>query len=168
MEPHIVAEDTGSQARSDKIYDQINRCTYSFHEMSYVGLDFHKESGFRVPRFNMPYELGLADAAARRGDHELYVFEAKKYRLKISLSDLKTEAQIHYGSAEGVIKAILNVFGRRDPRITPELIERGFSRLYKEYRKIRRVYGWVFDSYCFQECVFLASMIFADLKSAEG
>jgi hypothetical protein len=69
----------------------IAACPYSFHDLSRVQLD----KG--TPRFNMPFELGLAVATAHwRPAHQWFLFEAKPFRVQRTLSDLGgTDAYIH-------------------------------------------------------------------------
>ena len=66
-------------------------CGYSFHDLSRVQL-----SG-GAPRFNMPFEVGLAVAMARwRPSHQWLVFEARPFRVQQTLSDLSgTDAYIY-------------------------------------------------------------------------
>jgi len=55
--PRATIELTGSQRRLDRIIRLLGSCQYSFHELSRVGLD---RTSPATPRFNMPFELGLA------------------------------------------------------------------------------------------------------------
>jgi hypothetical protein len=72
--------------RLDRIAGLIERCTYSIHDLSRVQLDRHAP---RTPRFNMPFELGLAVAWAQaHPQHKWFVFESVRRRLNKSLSDL--------------------------------------------------------------------------------
>jgi hypothetical protein len=47
--------------RLERIFDLIQRCRFSIHDLSRVQLD-HKAPS--TPRFNMPFELGIAVAWA--------------------------------------------------------------------------------------------------------
>lgn len=72
----------------------------------------------------MPFELGLAVAWAKlgKGKHEWFVFEARRHRLKKSLSDLDgTDPLIHHGRAKGVLLALANALTRTRHRPTVEL-----------------------------------------------
>ena len=57
--PRATIEIPGSQRRLDRIIDLIDECRYSFHDLSRVTLDRNPPP---TPRFNMPFELGLAVA----------------------------------------------------------------------------------------------------------
>ena len=41
----------------ERLFELIERCAFSVHDLSRVELSLHRP---RVPRFNMPFELGLA------------------------------------------------------------------------------------------------------------
>ena len=103
----------GGTRRLEKIFALIQDCRYSVHDISRVTLD---DKSPPTPRFNMPFELGLAVAweALNPTAHSWFVFEEKSYRLQKSLSDLNgTDPQIHGGTASGVFRELSNIF-RRD------------------------------------------------------
>lgn len=98
----------------------MRSCQYSFHDLSRVQLDRGKP---RTPRFNMPFELGLAVAWTKIADktHRWFVLEEVPHRLTKSLSDLNgTDPLIHRGSAEGILKALSNALYRnaKSPNFT--------------------------------------------------
>ena len=77
--PHCVLEiPSGSQNRLNRIYDLIASCSASIHDLSRVSLS----GSLRVPRFNMPFELGLAYAIAQQRTHDFFVFEERSHRLQ--------------------------------------------------------------------------------------
>ncbi len=84
----LNSQENGDE-RIKTIIDLISLCKYSIHDISRVKLDQKK----RLPRFNMPFELGI-DFGCRvfgEGEHKdkaFLVFESKKYRAKKYLSDL--------------------------------------------------------------------------------
>ena len=85
LTPRATIEIPGSERRLDRIIKLISECPYSFHDLSRVTLD----SKARVPRFNMPFELGLAVAKAHKvRNHRWFVFESESHRINKSLSDL--------------------------------------------------------------------------------
>jgi hypothetical protein len=77
----------------------------------------------RTPRFNMPFELGLAVAiekASKSRTRGWFVCESQSYRLAKSLSDLNgTDPFIHDGTIEGVFRELGNMFRRpgRQPSV---------------------------------------------------
>ena len=89
MVPRATLEITDSSRRLEKILKLTRSCDYSVHDLSRMQLDRAKP---RVPRFNMPFELGLcvADANRQKGQRQnWFVFEAVANRVDKSLSDLR-------------------------------------------------------------------------------
>jgi hypothetical protein len=113
-EPHCVLEiPSGGQNRLDRIYGLIERCGASIHDLSRVVLS----GPLRVPRFNMPFELGLAYGIARRQQHGFFVLEERAYRLQASLSDLNGhDPHVHDGTQNGILRCLLDCFGTRGSR----------------------------------------------------
>jgi hypothetical protein len=111
--PRLTLRQPGKKRRLDKILSEIRSCRYSIHDLSMVVVDRNPPPP--TPRFNMPFELGLAvalDKLAPEG-HDWFVFEAQDYRLLKSLSDLNgTDPQIHKGTVRGVMSQLLNIFRR--------------------------------------------------------
>jgi hypothetical protein len=69
--PRATLEIPGNR-RLDRIITLIQECSFSIHDLSRVQLDPYKP---RTPRFNMPFELGLAVAVEKLVDpsHSLYM-----------------------------------------------------------------------------------------------
>ena len=113
-EPHCVLEVPSSgQNRLDRIYSLIERCGASIHDLSRTSLS----GALRVPRFNMPFELGLACSIARRQEHSFFVLEEHPFRLQASLSDLNGhDPHIHEGTQDGILQFLLDCFGVQGTR----------------------------------------------------
>src|SRR3990172_584065 len=62
--PRSVLEVHGTTDRLRRLYGLIDQCEASVHDLSFVTLSANRP---RVPRFNMPFELGLAAAVALSG-----------------------------------------------------------------------------------------------------
>src|SRR5687767_6371732 len=113
LTPRSVLELPATKARLSRLTDIIGACRYSVHDLSRIQL-----SGFspRCPRFNMPFELGLAVASAhyrRRTNpgHHWIVMEAVPHRLQVSLSDLNGfDPYIHRRTAIGTMEALIDAF----------------------------------------------------------
>lgn len=132
--PRATLEIPGGRNRLDKIIDLIRSCRYSIHDLSRVQLDRNRP--FSTPRFNMPFELGLAVASARLGAprHDWFVFETINRRLSKSLSDLNgTDPNIHDGSIEGVMRELGNAFQR-----SSALERHSVPQMMKTYRAVAR------------------------------
>lgn len=129
--PRATLEIATSTRRLDRIFRLIKDCRYSVHDLSRVELDRNPP---RTPRFNMPFELGLA--VANQGmsthDHEWFVFESEKFRLTKSLSDVNgTDPWIHDGTIAGVFRELRNIFVR--PGNQPSI-----QQMWQVYRTVRR------------------------------
>jgi hypothetical protein len=76
----------------------------SIHDLSRTGAPV---------RFNMPFELGLASAIkiANPSQYEIFVLDAKPYRLDRILSDYKgRDPLVHNGTCDGMVACLLDVF----------------------------------------------------------
>jgi hypothetical protein len=149
----------------------LKRARVSLHDLSYVKRDrVHRR--WLVPRFNMPLELGLAlgIAEGNGGDHDVKIFEAERYRLQASASDLSgRDPGIHYRTPEGVVTAVLNEVRRLPGNPHPGLVRRVVAELLADYaRRTRRAYGWVFDTISFEQVKYKAAAILADLSRESG
>jgi hypothetical protein len=122
----------GGAARLDRIIDRMQSCPYSVHDLSRVAVD---RTPPRTPRFNMPFELGLAVSWAKLHPekHSWFVFEAENRRAQKSISDANgTDLNIHEGTIEGVMRELCNAFVRTVHRPSvPEMIA--------NYRELRRL-----------------------------
>jgi len=129
--PRATLEIRGSSRRLGKILKLIADCRYSIHDLSRVELDIRPP---RTPRFNMPFELGLAVASygKARGKQNWFVCETKDYRLSKSLSDLNgTDPYIHDGKIAGVFRELCNIFTRSGGQPTVQQM----NRIYRELRR---------------------------------
>lgn len=157
--PRSVLQVPPSDDRLRRIYGLIRSCRYSLHDLSRVELS----DGF--PRFNMPFEAGLASAVAlSSARHERFLLEAQRHRLLRTCSDLNgTDAEIHEGTSEGTLRAVLNLFGRREP--TPlEHLRLMTAALQGAASRIKATAGGdgVYTAAAFDNLVFAAQV--ADLE----
>ena len=118
--PRATLEIASSLRRLDRIVKLIGSCRYSIHDLSRVELD---RVAPRTPRFNMPFELGLAvskQKSSKSKQHSWYVCESRNFRLMKSLGDLNgTDPFIHNGTINGVFRELCNMFRRpvRQPTV---------------------------------------------------
>ena len=103
-----LEDDDASRVRVDKIYDLISESKYGIHDISRVTLDhFH-----RLPRFNMPLELGLWLGAKRFGSKRdkqkrALILDKLPYRYQIFCSDIAgQDATFHRNDTAIVIRRI--------------------------------------------------------------
>lgn len=79
--------DDSGQVRLDKIAELIRDCRLGIHDISYMELDGN------LPRFNMPFELGLFLGAHRYGSAWIAkkactIFDREPFRYRQALSDI--------------------------------------------------------------------------------
>ena len=100
--PCCALEDLSSGDRLKKIIDLIDSCTFSIHDISLTELDHDN-----MPRFNMPFELGLAYARKYQKKPSMLVMDRELHRFKSFLSDLKgCDAAAHAGDPLEVITQV--------------------------------------------------------------
>ena len=94
------------QFRLNKIMDIIGECKYSIHDLSRTELD----RATRLPRFNMPLELGL-DLGCRRFGTSFHsekislVMDVEAHRYEAFISDIKGQDIFsHEGSKEALTR----------------------------------------------------------------
>jgi hypothetical protein len=94
--------------RIEKIYRIIAECRYGIHDISKTEPD----AGSGLPRFNMPFELGLFLGARKFGGRiqarkKTLVFDTEPYRYKAFLSDISgQDIHGHGGEIERLIEGV--------------------------------------------------------------
>jgi hypothetical protein len=102
--------DDGSETRLMKLYDIISDCPLGIHDLSRTSLD----GKHRLPRFNMPLELGLFLGAKRYGGarhrgKSCLILDRKPYRYQISCSDIAgQDIRAHENDVETAIRLVRN------------------------------------------------------------
>ncbi len=120
--PHLASEIPGGARRLDKIFELIQSCRYSIHDLSRVELSVVPPA---TPRFNMPLELGMTITWANLhpGRHTWSVWESEPHRLLRSASDLNgTDPCIHNGTPEGVLRELCNAFQSDRSPTVPDML----------------------------------------------
>jgi hypothetical protein len=103
-------EDDGGQVRVDKLYRIIRDCRFGIHDLSRTTLD--KEN--RLPRFNMPLELGLFLGARRYGSpaqrrKTCLILDKERYRFQIFCSDIAgQDIRAHGNEVRPALTAVRN------------------------------------------------------------
>ena len=96
------------ETRFHKILDLIVGCGQSIHDISRVQLDDHS----RMPRFNMPLELGAdlglrLKGPQRQRDRRLLILETEQHRYDITASDLSgQDIEAHHDSELQIIARV--------------------------------------------------------------
>jgi len=155
--PRATLEIPTSQRRLQRILKLIEECAYSIHDLSRVGLD---RKAPRVPRFNMPFELGLTVAQNTLNRRQgWYVCETVQYRINKSLSDLNgTDVRVHGGTVRGVFGALNDVFVRNNRQPTVQQMYRIYLVLRRNLPRIMKQSGSrdPYGARVFQDLIFAA------------
>lgn len=117
--------------RLERIFTLIQSCRFSVHDLSRIQLDRKPPS---APRFNMPFELGLAVAwtILNPREHTWIGCDSIQHRPLKSISDLNgTDFHIHDGKVQGVLNALCNAFVSRTQRPSG-------PRMMRVYRLLRK------------------------------
>lgn len=87
--PVCALDENDGGLRIDKLKEKIEGCQYGIHDLSLIELDEDSQ----LPRFNMPFELGLDYGCKTYGELKLkkknfLIFESSLHKLPVYLSDL--------------------------------------------------------------------------------
>lgn len=99
-----------SETRIEKLYRIIGECRYGIHDISVTEPD----GSHKLPRFNMPLELGIFLGARRFGarnqrDKACLILDRERYRYQIFCSDLAgQDPKSHGGTPQGAVKCVRN------------------------------------------------------------
>lgn len=121
--------------RLDKIQAIIEDCRLSVHDISSTGLNEHG-----LPRFNMPFELGLVLGAKRFGTPKharkaCLILERDQYRYKEFLSDVGGhDIEFHKDSPEILVGRLRNWLAQQRPAGVPIP---GGAKIWKRYQEFR-------------------------------
>jgi hypothetical protein len=103
-----LEEDDGSQIRVQRIYKIISECRLSIHDLSRVGVD----RSTKLPRFNMPLELGAFLGAKHFGvgGHKkkaCLILDTERYRYQKFISDISgQDIRAHENDPRIVIRVV--------------------------------------------------------------
>lgn len=124
------------QSRIDKLFRIITECRLGVHDLSRIGLD----SKCRMPRFNMPLELGMFLGAWKCGDKtqkkKTWIgLVRKKHTHQVFISDL---AGVDFHAHEGKVNNLIGIVRNWLRNISPDSRLPGpawIQRRYTEFRK---------------------------------
>ncbi len=113
--------DDGGEVRFDKICRIIRECPYSVHDISKTELD----ADLRLPRFNMPFELGLFLGAKHFGGRshnrkKTLIFDRDRFRYQSYISDIAgQDVHSHSGNVDVLIRELAAWLRdeARDPKV---------------------------------------------------
>jgi hypothetical protein len=133
----LEAEDFCS-TRIEKIYALIDQSRFGVHDISRIQQDL--DSG--LPRFNMPFELGVFLGARRYGSasqqrKSCLVLEAKQYEYQQFLSDIAgQDIRQHGNSPRKAVGAVRDWLAASRPRGKPTLP--GSAAILTHYSEFQR------------------------------
>ncbi len=158
LDPKTTLGLTGGERRLDRILSLIQSCRYSIHDLSRVELNRIPPP---TPRFNMPCELGMTITWQKLNParHTWFVFESRHRRLQKSLSDLDgTDANIHGGTVEGVMRELCNAFVRPGPQPSVPDMMRAYRRVVLRLDEVLATAGTtnLFEARVFRDLCFVA------------
>jgi hypothetical protein len=127
----LAVEDIGSnETRLDKIVRIVRESKYSIHDISRVELSPNSP----LPRFNMPFECGLALGAIRYGSkagRDFLLMSGEPFQEKITLSDLAgQDPKNHHNDPKLAIGSVRSFLAAKTDSRT-----RGSDAISKRYEK---------------------------------
>lgn len=153
--------DDAGQIRLDKIRDLIRDCRLGVHDISYMALDGD------VPRFNMPFELGLFLGAARFGEgwvgrKACTILDAEEFRYQRALSDIAgQDIRTHQCDPETASAQVRDWLSHYAPKGRPILGAANIWALYQDFEAdlpdLARAAGLVSAHLTFNERRYLAT-----------
>jgi len=129
-------EDDSGNVRIEKIHMLIAECKFGVHDISRTELD----SDNKLPRFNMPLELGVFLGAKRFGDkHQknknCLIIDKEQYRYQKFISDISgQDIRSHDGEPEKAISVIRDWLNSASGRRTIPG-GRDITRRYRSFRQ---------------------------------
>jgi hypothetical protein len=161
LKPTATLAIPGGEARLDRIFELIQTCRYSVHDLSRVELSRTPPA---TPRFNMPFELGMAVAWAKLHPerHTYIACESVNRRAQKSLSDMGgTDFNIHSGTPRGVMRELCNAFVRQREKPTVPGMMKRYEMVRKLIPKMMQQNGaeTLFEARAFEDLVGLAAYV---------
>lgn len=151
-------ENDGTQFRLESIVKIITGCRYGIHDLSRVELD----EANHLPRFNMPFELGIFYGAKHFGsvDHKkksCLILEKEQFRYQKYISDISgIDVTPHNNIPKDLILGIrnwLHTASRRTSIPTGEQIYKRFNLFQTEIKEACAKHDIDYDSMSFIEYV---------------
>lgn len=156
-----LESDDGSVVRLDKIYTIISGCKYGIHDLSRTTLD----RANRLPRFNMPLELGVFLGAKRFGSVQqdqkvCLILDRDPYRYQMFCSDISgQDIRAHHDDGHVAIRIVRDWL--RTSRKTSRVNMPGGDRIADRYEQFRLD----LPSMCQNAGLELGSLIFLDYRT---
>ena len=160
----------GTETRIDKLYNIIEQSRFSVHDLSRTELDPTN----KLPRFNMPLELGIFLGAKRFGDSaqklkRCLILDTEQYRFQKFISDLAgMDITAHGGDPGRVVGCIrdwLVIVSKRKTIPDRAVVVDSFDRFIAGLPAIAKAAGLKPDDLIFAD---LERFILAWVKEGQG
>ena len=133
FEPRCAWEIVSSGSdRLDKLFRLMAECKFGIHDLSRTQVD----SKTGLPRFNMPFELGVFLGAKRFGRNQqrkksCIVLDTESYRYRKFISDIGgCDVLAHGNNVESLIRTIRDWLGTYSKRLIP-----GGKTVFRKYQR---------------------------------
>lgn len=119
LEPYLSQTISSSNIRINQIKQHIRSCKYGIHDLSRSKPMVAGE----LPRFNMPYELGLDIGASEYGNNllktkRILILETERYHYQKVISDIAgQDISNHEDNPKILVKKVRNWFSSNSPNI---------------------------------------------------
>lgn len=148
-------EDNALDNRLHKIENCIEQCRYGIHDISRTELNENN-----LPRFNMPFELGIFFGAKRFGNKQqktksALIFDSQRYRYQEFISDLNgVDIKAHENNPQQAIRKVrdwLAISSRRRTIRGHAIIQKQFNTFINELPPIVKRLGFDIESIPFND-----------------
>jgi len=144
-----------SGIRIRNIIELIRQSKYSIHDLSRVTLDVTA----KLPRFNMPLELGICMGALEFGtkkqkDNKYLVIESDRFRFKQFISDISgQDIRDHNNKTEDAIRVVRNWLSRKTTESIPSasIIISEFEKFNADLPELCEENQWIPEELTFGE-----------------
>ncbi len=137
FEPRCTLELTDAgEVRIENIYRLIAQCNHSIHDISRTEVE---DQPYRLPRFNMPLELGIFLGAKRFGGRSsrkrCLIMDRAPYRYKRFISDIGgQDIKAHYTTPVNAIRHVHDWLQSAPGKAAIP----GGTKIWQDYQRFRR------------------------------
>lgn len=130
--------DNGGQVRLDKIYELMTESKYGIHDISRTGVDRIN----RLPRFNMPLELGIFLGARKFGarrhkEKSCLILDRELYRYQKYCSDIAgQDIRAHHNRLDGVVKSVRDWLSGH--LTTRNVQVPGYAKIFERFQRFQK------------------------------
>lgn len=146
--------DTG-KIRIENIIRLIKESRYGIHDLCRVGLD----ETSKLPRFNMPLELGIFIGAIKFGSRNLHgkkeylILDSESFRFRTFISDIGGQDIKSYSSTDSVIRKIRDWLSNKTNENIPSarFIIEEYSKFFNDLPELCKRSKWDKEELTYEE-----------------